>query len=93
MNKHSIIEKMKTHFQTHSHVNEIWFSGVRRFQRIHPWDEEELSFATRCWIDFEADSPAEANSAFHELIDLGLTQRHSTNISPNGTHVFAYALN
>jgi hypothetical protein len=91
MCKDAIIEQLKSHIQSHSHTCNIWFSGLRRICRIHPWDEQELSFPTHAWIDFEADSPVEANLAFEKLVETGLARRHPYDIPLNATHVFAYA--
>jgi hypothetical protein len=93
MCKDEILEKMKLHIWDNSKSGVTWFSGLRKIPRIHQWDEQELPFATFCWIDLEADSPAEANLVLEEIINLGLARRHQEVVSTNAAHVFAYASN
>ncbi len=93
MCRNAIIEKMKVHIRSYSRQGATWYSGLRKNPRIHQWDEQELPFATYCWIDLEADSPAEANLVLEQIVNLGLARRHQDVVSTNAAHVFAYASN
>jgi hypothetical protein len=94
MCKDEIIKKLKVHIRNNSPSGGVtWFSGLRKIPRIHQWDEQELPFATYCWIGFEADSPIEADLVLEEVIYLGLARRHQEVSSTNAAHVFAYASN
>jgi hypothetical protein len=84
---------LKAHIRNYSRQGTRWYSGLRKNQRIHPWDEQEVQFATYCWVDFEADSSAEANLVLEEIINLGLARRHKAAASTNAAHIFAYASN
>lgn len=70
-----------------------WFAGVRNAPRIHPWDEQELSFSTKAWIDIPTDTPEEAQIIAHKLFSLGFGKSPIHTASSSGKHVFAYAVN
>ena len=69
-----------------------WFAGVHFAPRIHPWDEQELSFPTMAWIEVEADSPVEAQRAAEALFARGFGVSPVHTNAPSASHVFAYVL-
>lgn len=87
MNILPIVTNLKTQIVHHGSAGQ-WFAGTRLRRRIHPYDGEELSFPTSCWIYAETELPAEAAEIVHQLIVQGVAQPHRPN--EIGKIIFAY---
>ena len=88
-----IIQKTVRHIHSNAMRATDWFVGIRTMPRLHPYDDGELAMSTTCWIDLQAESPEGARFALRRLHELAKAKLHEGDLSPNGHHVFAYALN
>ena len=70
-----------------------WFAGVRFAPRLHPWDEQVLSFPTKAWLDFSADTGEQAQGVALSLFSMGYEKSPLHTESPTAKHVFVYSLN
>ena len=70
-----------------------WFAGVYIAPRIHPWDEKELPFPTKAWIDIPIATSEEAQMIAQELFQLGYDESPINMNKSSATHIFAYAMN
>jgi len=69
-----------------------WFVGVSHGLRRHPWDEQELPFATKAWIVIPAATSNQAQAVANKLLGLGFAESPMHLSSPSANFVFAYAL-
>ena len=69
------------------------FAGVRVAPRIHSWNEQEVPFSTKAWIDISCDTPEEAQRIAQRLFALGCGKSLIQTNSSIGKHVFGYADN
>jgi hypothetical protein len=95
MTKMSIDQILATvaEHQAHSGPVSGWFVGVRFKSRLHPWDEQELPFPTRAWINLRADTGDEAQRAVERLLAIGYAKSSLHTDSPSARCVFAYHAN
>ena len=93
MRTDEIIQQLARHIHANAERTTHWSAGIRARPRLHPYDEAELPMPTSCWIDPLADSPEDAPVAVRCLLELVAERLHEGNSSPNGHHVFVYALN
>ena len=70
-----------------------WYAGVGSTTRRHPWDECELSFSTRAWLDIAVDTPEQAQRVARRLFERGCGESPIHTVSSSVTHVFLYASN
>jgi len=92
MFKSQILAAIIQHKEKCSGVAE-WFAGVRFAPRLHPWNEQELSFSTKAWLDFSADTGEQAQGVTHSLFAMGYEKSPLHTESPTAKHVFVYSLN
>ena len=93
MIKSEILTAMIRHKEKCSDCISEWFAGVRFAPRLHPWDEEELSFPTKAWLGFLADTGEQAQGVAHSLFEMGYEKSPLHTESPTAKHVFVYSLN
>lgn len=68
-----------------------WYVGTRAQRRIHPYDEQHLSFSTCGWVSYDMEKPDDAAAVVRELISRGAAKLHFPAKS-NGANVFAYLI-
>ncbi len=88
----AIIERINLHICSRSLLATQWFAGVRVRPRLHPWDEQELPFQTKAWLDVSADSGEQAQGVARILFAMGCEESPLHSISPTAKHVFVYSL-
>jgi len=93
MNKSEILAAMVRHKVKCSGCASEWFAGVRFAPRLHPWDEQELFFPTKAWIDFAANTGEQAQRVAHSLFAMGYEKSPLHTESQTAKHVFVYSLN
>ena len=87
-----ILTAMIRHKEKCSDCVSKWFAGVRAAHRLHPWDEQELSFPTKAWLDWSADSGEQAQGVAQTLFAIGYEKSPLHTESPTAKHVFVYSL-
>jgi hypothetical protein len=93
MNNCNILKAMTRHEVECSGCISKWFAGVRATHRLHPWDEQILSFPTKAWLDCSADSGELAQEVARTLFSMGYEKSPMHIESPTAKHVFVYSLN
>jgi len=93
MSHSEILAAMIRHRQTAQGCVSEWFAGVRFAPRLHPWDQQELSFPTKAWLDFSADTGEQAQGVAHSLFAMGYEKSPLHTESTTAKHVFVYSLN
>jgi hypothetical protein len=68
-----------------------WLVGVRFAPRLHPWDEQELPFPTRAWLNLSANTE-EAQTIAEQLFSSGFAKSPIHTNEPTAKCVFVYAL-
>jgi hypothetical protein len=69
-----------------------WFAGVQIAPRLHPWDEQELSFPIRVWLNLNANTGEEAQTIVQQLFTAGCAKSPLHSNLPTAKCVFVYAL-
>jgi hypothetical protein len=93
MTESEILAAMIRHKEKCSGYVSEWFAGVRFAPRLHPWDEQELSFPTKAWLDLSADTGDQAQRVAYSLFSMGCEKSPLHTESPTAKHVFVYSLN
>lgn len=93
MSNGEILKAVILHKEKRAGCDARWFAGVRVAHRLHPWDEQGLSFPTAAWLDCVADAGEPAQGVVQALFSMGYEKSPLHSESPTAKHVFVYSLN